>query len=447
MPEILSRALYFRRELLEEKTYQQMRQEFILFYQTEVKPRLPEYTKMRQTEGPLQIAFMSAISSFFLLFLLMFLNQNSPVWSFVSGNTNISRNPTVIDIILAIILAIDIVIFIGSTISLYIYSSKPSPHANKSGNTRYIQQDLEMDLKQDLMPKFVNIFLENGNWYKKSLYNYNNSALYSQRENVQTLSEAAEYIRLYNDEQNKQKEKEKFFRIKKLHDLKILNPFPRARYDDAIIGSFRDVPIRIYEIDTQIIKLDEVLVIILLCAIIGSFFWLLLIILLIPLLIYLLIMLLVFSFKIAQYSRFRGLVVEFDMNKNFKGHTIFHENSNTAKKIPINKTQYQKVNLESVTFEEKYNVYSTDQIEARYLLTPSMMERIENLKFTFKAKYVRGSFKANKLTLAIHTGKDMLAMGSDYKDSDSNTFQELYDEMISILKIVDVLKLNEHIGL
>lgn len=151
--------------------------------------------------------------------------------------------------------------------------------------------------------------------------------------------------------------------------------------------------------------------------------------------------------KILQYKAFRGVVVQFDMNKEFKGHTFFHENSFNAKKIPFNKQKYNKVDLESITFENKYNVYSTDQIEARYLLTPSMMERIENLKFTFKAKYVRGSFKANKLTLAIHTGKDMLAMGSDYKDSDANTFQELYDEMISILKIVDELKLNEHIGL
>ena len=75
------------------------------------------------------------------------------------------------------------------------------------------------------------------------------------------------------------------------------------------------------------------------------------------------------------------------------------------------------------------------------------MERIENLSFAFKAKYVRGVFKDNKLTLAIHTGKDMFAMGSDFKDSDAHTFENLYDEMISILQIVDVLKLNEYTGL
>ena len=75
------------------------------------------------------------------------------------------------------------------------------------------------------------------------------------------------------------------------------------------------------------------------------------------------------------------------------------------------------------------------------------MERVSNLKFAFKAKYVNGSFKNNKLTLAIYTGKDMFAMGNDFKDTNEQTFEELYEEMISILQIVDELKLNEHTGL
>ena len=151
--------------------------------------------------------------------------------------------------------------------------------------------------------------------------------------------------------------------------------------------------------------------------------------------------------KAIQNGSFRGVIISFEFNKPFKGHTFFHENSFTSKKIPFDKKKYQKVNLESVTFEKKYNVYSNDQIEARYLFTTAFMERIENLCFAFKAKYVRGSFKDDKLVLAIHTGKDMFAMGSDSKDTDAHTFEILYDEMISILQIVDELKLNEHTGL
>ena len=76
-----------------------------------------------------------------------------------------------------------------------------------------------------------------------------------------------------------------------------------------------------------------------------------------------------------------------------------------------------------------------------------MMERIEGLSFAFKAKSVRGSFMNNKLTLAINTGRDMFSMGGDFKESDSNVFMQLYDEIISVLQIVDELKLDEHTGL
>ena len=75
------------------------------------------------------------------------------------------------------------------------------------------------------------------------------------------------------------------------------------------------------------------------------------------------------------------------------------------------------------------------------------MDRIANLKFVFNASYVRGCFKDNKLTLAINTGKDMFAMGSNFKNTNSNTFETLYNELISVLQVIDQLKLNKYLGL
>jgi hypothetical protein len=72
---------------------------------------------------------------------------------------------------------------------------------------------------------------------------------------------------------------------------------------------------------------------------------------------------------------------------------------------------------------------------------------LENLKFAFHANFVRGSFKDNKLILAIDTGKDMFAMGNDFKESNAQTFRELFDEIVSIMKIVDQLEIDKQIGL
>ena len=91
---------------------------------------------------------------------------------------------------------------------------------------------------------------------------------------------------------------------------------------------------------------------------------------------------------------------------------------------------------------DKYQVYSTDQIEARCLLSPAMIDRINNLKLAFRSNYIRGSFKDDKLILAIDTGKDMFAMGNDFKVSNYRTFKNLFKEIISILQIVDQLKID-----
>ena len=420
--------------MAEDKTYSQMKQEFTEFYHNKVKDRLPAYIKMRREEGPMQIAFWGVWYSFLLLFVFLLCQGFADTYIY-----KILPQLKFFGIIVKIFLCIDIVALIVSILALIILDATTSNKTNTKGGTRYIKSGLEMELKRDLMPKFVRIFFDDGFWGKQSNYTKLDDA--SSTDNYKYMMEQYnEYIRDRNSLENN--------RIKNLRDLKILNPYPWARYDDVITGTFKDVKIKISEVDTIILKIHEIGIILFLTiwlvGISGGLIALLFLLFILP---GILIACLIFSYKIMQYSLFRGVVVEFDMNKNFKGHTIFHENSSLAKKIPLDKNKYQKVNLESVTFENKYNVYSTDQIEARYILTPSLIERIENLKFAFKAKYVRGSFLNNKLTLAIHTGKDMFAMGSDFKDSDVHTFEELYDDMISVLQIVDELKLNEHTGL
>ena len=419
--------------MAEDKTFSQMKQEFTEFYHNEIKKRLPAYIKMRREEGPMQLAFWFTVSSFLLVFaFIMWFQFVSPtVFKFFP---NLEWTNTIVKILFGI----DIAVCVASFVIMIIIDRFTANKSNTSGGTRYIKSDLEMELKRYLMPRFVRIFFADGFWIKNSTYEANSVNSSKNTQDMQT------YLDSYNRNKNNMDNNS----IKNVRDLKILNPYLWLRRDDLITGSYKNVHIKINEVNTKILLFPELFVILFLfiwlTGFTGGVFLVLFLVLFLP---WVLIICLIFSFKIIQYSLFRGVIVEFDMNKNFKGHTIFHENSSIAKKIPLEKKYYKKVNLESVTFENKYNVYSNDQIEARYILTPSLIERIENLKFAFKAKYVRGSFKNNKLTLAIHTGKDMFAMGSDFKDSDIHTFEELYDEIISVLQIVDELKLNENTGL
>ena len=51
---------------------------------------------------------------------------------------------------------------------------------------------------------------------------------------------------------------------------------------------------------------------------------------------------------------------------------------------PKNKIKpFQKIVLEDIEFEKRFDTYSTNQVEARYLLTTLFMKRFENLKTPF----------------------------------------------------------------
>lgn len=83
------------------------------------------------------------------------------------------------------------------------------------------------------------------------------------------------------------------------------------------------------------------------------------------------------------YDLLKGIVFCADFNKNFKGLTVVRPKSTTAalgawlsNAIPLFSSSGQLVKLENPIFDKNFITFSSDQIEARYILTPAMMERI-----------------------------------------------------------------------
>ena len=144
----------------------------------------------------------------------------------------------------------------------------------------------------------------------------------------------------------------------------------------------------------------------------------------------------------------RAIIVEFDIPKHFKGMTCVYEKSPNADKVIHQKIEFmEQVHLEDVKFDALHKVYSTDQIEARYLLTTAFIDRFLMIKTTFKAKYIRAEFSDGKLTLVIGTDKDLFSMGDISNKIAFNTFFILFEELYSVLALVDTLKLNQKTGL
>ena len=95
--------------------------------------------------------------------------------------------------------------------------------------------------------------------------------------------------------------------------------------------------------------------------------------------------------RTTWHTIFRGIFFIGDFNKHFKGETIVLPD--TAESLfgglgslfqKMNISRDQLVKLEDTEFEKAFCVYSNDQVEARYILSPKLMERIVELKGSSK---------------------------------------------------------------
>ena len=170
----------------------------------------------------------------------------------------------------------------------------------------------------------------------------------------------------------------------------------------------------------------------------------------------------------AAYSIFSGCLISIDMNKKFKGHTII-KSKQLFPKFPDLSTSsyvfkllgfseviksmtklknYSEVKTEFSSFNEKYNVLATDQVEARYLLTTAFIDRFYNLKTAFKAKHINCSLKDNKILFAFSLKEDLFKLGYLREPlTEKSHFTVMVDQILSLMDFVEHFKLNMKIGL
>ena len=104
----------------------------------------------------------------------------------------------------------------------------------------------------------------------------------------------------------------------------------------------------------------------------------------------------------------------------------------------------KKVTLEGVEWEKRYKAFSTNQTDARYLLTPLFMQKFLNLTTAFGTKKAKCTLYQDKITIAISTNKNLFEFGTLFTPIDGDKF---YEELASILDMIEYFKLNEHTGL
>ncbi|MEM8836704.1 MAG: DUF3137 domain-containing protein [Pseudomonadota bacterium] len=148
--------------------------------------------------------------------------------------------------------------------------------------------------------------------------------------------------------------------------------------------------------------------------------------------------------RTRRVTTFRGLLARLAFKKRFRGRTLVTNDQGLFNSFRFMGGNLGRVKLEDPVFEGIFEVYSTDQVEARYLLTPAFMERLVELSSHFKRATVRVAFDAGDLLIAIDKRKPSFEIASIAKPlADSPAIKELTQELLIFDAIVSTLNLTQ----
>ncbi|ABV89365.1 DUF3137 domain-containing protein [Shewanella pealeana] len=204
--------------------------------------------------------------------------------------------------------------------------------------------------------------------------------------------------------------KEHKMSLSALKASKLLPYYESASFDDYVQGTYKNIEIAINELQlTKQVKRDK---------------------------------------STDTVTVFKGVMIELSSHKDFRGHTVVVKNRGGLVNFLSDSFKgLERVKLEDPIFEKQFDVFSTDQIEARYLLTVTFMERLQELSASFGNK-IQCAFYRNKLLIMLGSKENRFEMASIFKAATFEyEFSQINKEMKQLFAIVDVLQLDSSTGL
>lgn len=144
------------------------------------------------------------------------------------------------------------------------------------------------------------------------------------------------------------------------------------------------------------------------------------------------------------WTVFRGQWMIFHFNKCFKSNLMIVQRGfrNSKWRFHTDRSKFQPLELESAAFNRTFRVYAQDAHTAFYLITPPLIERIQNLAALRRGKLLL-CFSNHQLHVVIQSRKDIFEPGSPFRRvQDELLTQKIRNEIEAITGIVDELSLD-----
>lgn len=127
---------------------------------------------------------------------------------------------------------------------------------------------------------------------------------------------------------------------------------------------------------------------------------------------------------------FSGLLMAVDFHKDFKGY-VFALPSSYIDGGLIKKSQFKgqaKTDTGNTIFDESYSVFASNDVLLHYVLTPALLEKINQLNKEFKTE-IFFSFINGRLNMGINWGKDLFECDFEKGISSIDDFVNLSKEI------------------
>ena len=131
---------------------------------------------------------------------------------------------------------------------------------------------------------------------------------------------------------------------------------------------------------------------------------------------------------------FRGVIITIGFTRQFHGTTLVQRAGKhrlfgmfgEKDDIEAANVNLARVDMVHPAFEDSFSVYSSDQVEARYLVHPTYVERLIALEEAFSGQDIRTLFKDDELTIVLEA-KNMFESGS----LDPNRDREMVEKCVT----------------
>ncbi|MEZ6023619.1 MAG: DUF3137 domain-containing protein [Hyphomonadaceae bacterium] len=198
--------------------------------------------------------------------------------------------------------------------------------------------------------------------------------------------------------------------LERMLELKLLPSFSRSSFEDLFTGSHKGASFQLYEGHLEQRRTD--------------------------------------SKGRTHYSTvFRGQIIRMHFPREFLGCTIVRRDMGIFNVFGGGKNggrKLERVRLVSSEFEKAFEVWGADQVEARYLLHPVMMERLIGLERGLKGKRIRCAFEDGDLLVAVEGG-NLFEPGNMFKPLvDPTRARRIVDEIAGVVKVMDEVLTAQH---